>query len=184
EGGEVRPATWPGVGPCPEVPPGRGEREQPERRAGGERVRLRAVPWGVWGEWCSTSLRPPVHADVVDEHGRRKDCIRLWIAVEVAADSKIEDHEKRLIEYPSAVRLHFAASDRVMDGIIDKESDVKGVPFDGVGVERVRGRSPHECLHMRDRRVSEIARAVYRRAGPRRSASLILHHIALAAIGP
>src|SRR3989442_9420841 len=91
---------------------------------------------GGMGSW--PALPQPVHADVVDEHGRRKDCIRLWIAVEVAADGKIEDHEKRLIEYPSAVRLHFAASDRVMDGIIDKESDVEGVPFDGVGVERVR----------------------------------------------
>src|SRR2546430_9111787 len=49
------------------------------------------------GDFCvlpSWRARWLIHADVVHEHRRRKDCVGLRIAVEVAADREIQDRSE------------------------------------------------------------------------------------------
>jgi len=97
---------------------------------------------------------PRVDTDVVDQHCRREDRVRLRISVEVPTDGEIEHQEKRLVEYRSAIMLYCVARNHVMKGIVHEESDRKRIPFNGKCVEVVRQNATRETIRMGERRLA------------------------------
>src|SRR6185436_13534100 len=123
-------------------------------------------------------------AHVIDQHRRRKDHVRLRIAVEMATHRKIKNHEERLIQNRRTVLREVAARDRVVRDIVDEERRAERVPFDGEDMVVAReGTLPQRETPGEGCR-ARVAGAVNRRAGNSRLASLVLHDVELSARRP
>src|SRR5687767_12283641 len=130
------------------------------------------------------ALRPPgKNAYVINEHRRRKYRGGAWISIERPADGEIEDQIERFAEHRLAVLLHGATRDRVMHVVVDEESHLDRIPLDRVPVELVGDVTPQH-VGVRERCLPGVSRSVNGRARRVWLASLVLHHVDLAARRP
>src|SRR6185436_6465534 len=96
----------------------------------------------------------------------------------MSADGEVEDDEERLIEDRFTISVNRVAGDRVMSDVIDEEAHSAGIPLDSENV--VVGKRTVHPLAVDERGLSGIAGTVYRRAGGRSLAALVLHDVQLA----
>ena len=79
-----------------------------------------------------------INADVVDEHALRKLGGRVGAAGPIAADSEIENNEKRMVENPLAARGPLRGVEGGVEIRINVKADDVWFPLDGIKMEVVR----------------------------------------------
>src|SRR2546421_360701 len=109
-------------------------------RSGAVVVRLLSIPMLL------LTLPKCVHPNVVNQHGLRKYCRRVWTAGPVSADRHVEQNEKWMIESPFHPGCEIGTCPGFVENVVAVEANDIRFPFDREHMKRIR-----ESLVVRER---------------------------------